>query len=107
MTESRLTLDTVLENPAEPNRHWAPKSQKFATGDILLDYLRNGWALDPLAAVERVYYSGYRCVEVFHFVLANGAQAIKMPVVGNPRVYRLIEEYQIRLFDIQSTEIYS
>jgi hypothetical protein len=106
MTELGFAPDSVLQVPDERIRHWCPQSQKYAPGDVLLAYLRNGWALDPVAEVERVYYSGYRCVEVFYFVLANGDQVLKMPVIANPRIHKLVEENRIKLFQIKSSEVY-
>jgi hypothetical protein len=79
------------------SRHWSAESQAFASGDVLITYLRNGWRLDPSADIEKVSYEGPRSVDVFHFRLTDGQQVIEMPVLGSPRVYRLVEQIECRL----------
>jgi hypothetical protein len=107
MTALRLLPKVAPRTTTEDSRHWCPQSQKYAPGDVLLSHVRNGWTLDPVVGVECFYYSGYRCVEVFHFVLTAGDQVLKMPVIANPKIHQLIEEYQLTSFHIKSTEMYS
>jgi len=79
------------------NRHWSAQSQAYASGDVLVTYLRNGWKLDPSAQIEKVSSAGPRSVDVFHFHLTDGQQVIDMPVIASPRVYRLVEQTELAL----------
>ncbi len=105
MTEIHVGIDPPVELTTRVHhRHWAPSSQRYAPGDVLLAYLRNGWSLDPVVTVQTVYYSGYRCVEVFHFMLTDGQEVLEMPVVANPRIYQLIEEHRLSLLPLNATD---
>jgi hypothetical protein len=81
-------------------RHWSPESELFAPADVLLQYLRQGWKLDKLVAVETVYYSGYRRSDIFYFTLHRDDQIVEMPVLANPVVFYLIEAHQLELLRI-------
>jgi hypothetical protein len=79
------------------NRHWSAESQTYASGDVLINYLRNGWQLDPESRIDKVSSEGPRGVDVFYFRLLKGQQMIDMPVIGSPRVYRLVDQVEREL----------
>jgi len=79
----------------EDRRHWCPVSEKYAPADVLLQYLREGWELDMLVAVETFYFAGYRCSDIYYFTLHQEDMTLEMPVLANPIVLRLVEERQL------------
>src|SRR5579859_506437 len=94
---------TNAQNFDEENyRHWSPSSQTYAPADVLVRYLRTGWSLDPMAAVETFFYAGYRRVDVYYFTLRNADQTLEMPVLGNPAVRRLLEEHKLTVLRINA-----
>ena len=88
----------------EVSRHWSPASQAYAPADVLQRYLRTGWKLENLAAVESFYYAGYRRVDIYYFTLKRNEETIEMPVLRNPVVTRLIEEQKLTVMRINSTQ---
>ncbi len=88
----------------EASRHWSPTSQAYAPADVLQRYLRTGWKLETLAAVETFYYAGYRRVDIYYFTLKRNEETIEMPVLRNPVVTRLIEEQKLTVMRINSTQ---
>ncbi len=81
-------------------RHWSPESELYAPADVLLQYLRRGWRLDKLVAVETVYYSGCRRSDIFYFTLQCKDAMVEMPVLANPVVFELIEARGLTLLRI-------
>jgi len=81
-------------------RHWAPESQTYAPADVLQQYLRNGWQLDSLAAVETFYMAGYRRSDIYYFTLRREDEFIEMPVLANPVVFRIIQEHKLNVLRI-------
>ena len=79
----------------EEHRHWCPVSEKYAPADVLLDYLRDGWELDNLVAVETFYFAGYRCSDIYYFTLRQEDTILEMPVLANPIVLRLVDQRQL------------
>jgi len=83
---------SALQNTDRAHCHWSAESQPYASGDILIDYLRNGWMPEHLATVETFYFPDNRCVHIFHFLLRKETRTLVMPVVANPVIHRLIQE---------------
>jgi hypothetical protein len=79
----------------EISRHWSPDSETYAPADILLQYLKNGWLLEKLVAVETIYYAGYRRSEIFYFTLERDGRSVEMPILSNPAVFKVIEENEL------------
>jgi len=84
-------------------RHWSPESQSYAPVDVLENYLRTGWTMDSLAAVETFYYAGYRRVDVFYLTLRRGEACLEMPVLANPKLMRLIEENELTVLRVNAS----
>ncbi|MCC7446885.1 MAG: hypothetical protein IT324_05675 [Anaerolineae bacterium] len=84
----------------DEHRHWCPVSEKYAPADVLLDYLRQGWELDKLVAVETFYFAGYRCSDIYYFTLYRDDLSCEMPVLANPIVLRVVEEQQLSILRI-------
>lgn len=47
----------LAERPPREYRHWSPKSQVYAPGDVLLHLIDDGWQVYP-----KVFVETYRCV---------------------------------------------
>ncbi len=82
------------------HRHWSPQSQTYAPVDVLQQYLREGWQLDSLAAVETFYYAGYRRADIYYFTLKRADDYVEMPVLANPVVFRIIQEHKLNVLRI-------
>jgi hypothetical protein len=91
---------STVQSTGGPDRHWSPESQSYASGDILMNFLRSGWVPEHLVAVETFYFSDCRHVNVFRFRLTKGEQTLTIPVVANPIIRRLIKECRIDCFPI-------
>jgi hypothetical protein len=72
------------------NRHWSPRSERFAGGDSLMTALLRGWSIGDTVVCERFYHGGSRPVAVYHFRLKKDDREINMPVIENPYVTRLL-----------------
>ncbi len=90
--QSAIPRTTLTDTDGEYLRHWSPESELYAPADVLFQYLRLGWKLNQLVAVEVVYYGGYRRSVIYYFTLENGDKGIEMPVIATPPAMRLIEE---------------
>ena len=77
--------------------HWSPESQTYTTADVLLQYLRNAWTLRRSVVVKSFDCSSYRRVNVYHFTLQKGTRLIEMPIIENPIVQRLMEQYELTI----------
>jgi hypothetical protein len=76
-------------------RHWSPDSETYAPADVLLQYLKRGWNLEKLVAVETVYHAGFRRSDIYYFTVERDGRAVEMPILANPAVFRVIEQYQL------------
>ncbi|HLV34498.1 MAG TPA: hypothetical protein VKY59_05265 [Spirillospora sp.] len=78
-------------------RHWCPQSQRYAGGDALLTYLKEGWEVQGDIYYEEYWHGGARRVLIYYFVLTNGDECVTMRVLGNPLIDRLLQELDIRV----------
>lgn len=75
------------------SQYWNPR-EGFAGGDHLLTALQAGW--DVATCQEQlVWYTGARCVSVYHFTLERRGETMVMPVVNNPYVDRFLHQAEI------------
>lgn len=86
-------------NPDTPNshveymdvaQHWHPHSEPYAGGDALVTLLAQGWTMRRDVYVEKSEFAGLRYVSVYHIELERDGEVIKMPVVRNPYINRVI-----------------
>lgn len=80
--------------------YWHPNSEAFAGGDALLTALNNGWQVMGEVRCETHWYAGMRSIRIYHFVLERDGEQMKMPVVNNPYVNRLIDRAEFEVVDI-------
>src|SRR5690242_2886561 len=88
---------TLGESDGEYVRHWSPDSELYAPADVLFQYLRLGWTLKRLVAVEVVYYGGYRRSVIYYFTVENQSQFIEIPIIATPPILRLVEEQRLTM----------
>jgi hypothetical protein len=77
--------------------HWCPKSQVFAPAHVLLHYIGVGWKPSTSIEVVRFYFRGYRHVDIYHFTLNRNEEHVEMPVLANPVVLNIVEEYKLTI----------
>lgn len=75
--------------------HWCPQSQRFAGGDALLTYLDEGWEIGTKVFYEEFGQTGGRQIVVYYFELHRDNQTIRMPVITNPYVLRLVQNMSL------------
>lgn len=78
-------------------QHWCPKSQVFAPAHVLLHYIRIGWELGNSVGVVRFYFGGCRYVDIYHFTLYHNEEHVEMPILANPVVLNIVEEYKLTI----------
>ncbi len=94
-------LPDITSSRANPSfSYWSCDSETYAPADVLLDYLWNGWEPDILVDVTRVPCASGRCTEVYFFTLKCGDQAVYIPVVPTPIVFRLVDDYGLTIRSI-------
>ena len=81
------------------SQHWSYSSERFAGGDHLLTALSRGWEIDENVKLTRHWFAGMRCIEVFNFTIQKGDVVAKMPVVGNPYVYRFVQNHNLTIIE--------
>ncbi len=81
------------------SQHWSYSSEKFAGGDHLLTALARGWAIDETVILKKHWFAGMRGVDIFHFSIVRGDVTVDMPVVGNPYVYRFIQDHDLEIVE--------
>lgn len=79
------------------SRHWCDTSEKFAGGDALLTAMQNHWVAEDNCIEEHYWHAGTRLVTVFVFNLHNGNETLRMPVLANPYVRRVIRDEEFKV----------
>lgn len=77
------------------SQYWTPR-EGYAGGDHLLTALQNGWDIVDCVE-EQIWYTGARCVSLYHFTLQRKDEKMVMPVVNNPYVERFIKQSQLKV----------
>ncbi|HRF97361.1 MAG TPA: hypothetical protein PLZ51_19265, partial [Aggregatilineales bacterium] len=71
-------------------QHWHPDSERYAGGDALVTLLTQGWEIEREVGVEDRFFAGLRSISVYHLTLVRGGERMRMPVIRNPYINRLI-----------------
>ena len=96
MVDPSSETQTRIDFPDDDiHRHWSPDSETFAPADVLLQYLKRGWNLEKLVAVETVYYAGYRRSDIYYFTLERDGRSVEMPILATPAVFKVIEQNRL------------
>ena len=89
-------IERELRAP-DRRRHWSSSSQTYASADILLDYLAEGWDIRSVVRQEVSWRGGGRHIAVHYFELTKDHQGLAMPVLDNPIVRRLVAQREARM----------
>ena len=84
----------------EVTQHWHSQSEPYAGGDALVTMLTEGWRICHDVYVEDRFFAGLRSVSVYHLELERDGQRIKMPVIRNPYINRVVREGDFRLLPL-------
>ncbi len=72
-------------------RYWSPQSRNYATVDALFTALVEGWRVSSIVHRTQHWFAGNnRRVKIFVFELHRGSRQMRMPVVNNPVLERLL-----------------
>ncbi len=82
-------------------QHWHSGSAPYAGGDALVTLLSQGWEMQQNVYVEKREFQGMRSVALYHVVLERDGQKIKMPVVRNPYINRLLRSGDYRQIPLE------
>ena len=94
---------SVLFEHERDDRHWSPSSQPFASAEILLKYLRDGWQLKRTVAVQLFQCVSRQCIRLYYFSASRDDKSLTIPVIENPIVLRVIRDNQLELVDYSAT----
>ena len=78
-------------------RHWHSESEKYAGGDALMTYINEGWSLKETVFLEEYWHAGVRLVTIFHCELEHDGETVKMPVLANPYVTRILNILPVQI----------
>lgn len=78
-------------------RYWSPASQAYASGDQLLRFLREGWALEDRVEVETHWFGEARHIQLYHVTLYKADERLPMCVMGNPFTDRVMKNPDLDL----------
>jgi len=87
----------ILDSIDEEGRHYCPRSEKYTGVDSLVARIHSGYTLRGQVFRRTIWRGGSRPVHVYYFELQRGNETIKMPVVSNPRVSQIIEQYHLEI----------
>lgn len=87
------------EHYTSTDRHYCPKTETYTGADSLLTAQRNGWHLVGVAYRETIIFGGGRHTCIYHFELHRLGETLMMPIVENPYVGRLIEQYHMDILE--------
>jgi hypothetical protein len=82
---------------AENRRHWSPQSEEYASGEVLLHALEDDWHVQGVIFRQEVWLTGDRRTYVYHLELARGNETLKMKMVNNPFITRLIYKLNVQV----------
>jgi hypothetical protein len=104
MSDKFYSASTSLaqEFKVEEYRHWSPRSQSYASADVLQQYLRAGWQLAETVTVESFTLGAGRHVSLYHFVLSKAGRELHLPVVSSPFVLRTIMDRNLKVIRLET-----
>ena len=72
-------------------RYWSPQSRNYATVDALFTALVEGWQVSSIVYRTQHWFAGNnRRVKIFVFELYRGSRQMRMPIINNPVLERLL-----------------
>ncbi len=82
-------------------RHWSPNSQQYAGGDVIVTLLNNGWQIGETVRYEEYWHAGSRMVMIYHLEMVRDDEVLRVPVLSNPYVRRLISNLPVQVRPIK------
>src|SRR5690554_6563261 len=90
--------DADMFDPKEGEKYyWSPTSQDYASGEALLAALDNGWQVDGVIFRQEIWLTVGRRTNLYHITLIRDGEVIKMKMVDNPFITRLIHRLKIQV----------
>lgn len=87
------------------NRHWCPRSEKFAGGDALVTRLNDGWEVVGPVYIEEYWHAGVRMVTIYHVTVEDShGESQVMPVLSTPYVERMLHLLELEVFPINERQ---
>jgi hypothetical protein len=78
-------------------RHWSPQGEKYTGLDSLISAVFDGWMLSDRVFRHETWRGGARPVTVYYFELKRDQKIVTMPVINNPCVVPLIEQFDLQV----------
>ncbi len=100
-------VDRTIIEDVDIYRHWHAPSEHFAGGDSLATLLLTGWTLKKAVFMDTYWLAGTRQVRVFHFEVSRDDTSVSIPVLGNPYIDRLINQFDLRVVAVERPGILS
>jgi len=98
---STRATQPVGNRPIE--QHWSVISETLAPVTVLMQYLQSGWAPQSPVTVGVFPFGASRSIKVYYFVLVKpDSRPLWIPVLSNPVVTRLLQQYRLGTREIQS-----
>jgi hypothetical protein len=91
-----VRIDALAIEDIHIYRHWHAGSEKYASGASLATAIYLGWTMNEIVYREEHWRAG-RCSSVYHVTLGRGSEIMKMPVIANPYVTRLLNESPVQV----------
>ncbi|HLU11154.1 MAG TPA: hypothetical protein VK003_15890 [Oceanobacillus sp.] len=93
-----LPKDADMFDPAAGEKHyWSPTSQDYAPGNALLAALDDGWQVDGVIFRQEFWLTAGRRTNIYHITLIRNGETIKMKMVDNPFITRLIYQLEVQV----------
>lgn len=93
-----IAKDSDMFDPEETDKHyWSPQSQEYASGDALLAALDDGWQVHGVIFRQEIWLTAGRRTYVYHISLNRGGETLKMKMVDNPFITRLIYRLKVQI----------
>ncbi len=84
-------------------QHWSPTSEKYAGADSLLTMIYKGWQMKTPVMREQRMFAGMRQVNIYHITLERNGDVMKMPVIHNPYINRMIISNKIQIIPFEKS----
>ncbi|MGB1285502.1 MAG: hypothetical protein ACPG7F_03125 [Aggregatilineales bacterium] len=92
-----LYHDIAHERYLRTRRHWCPHSEPYSGTDSLLTALNEGWQLFDMVFREDILLGRSRHTTVYHFGLRREMLFVRMSIVSNPYLERIIQHEALRV----------
>ncbi len=76
-------------------KHWSLEAERFASAEVLLRYLDDGWEADPTVVVDWFAQKAGHYRKVYFFLLRRDGKVAQMPVLASPILPRLMADFHL------------